>query len=80
MEGRLVIVAKYHRRHEAEFARGFLEDAGIPVVMVADDAGGADLGLSFVRSVPLLVRPEDVDRARTILEDVDLPGETPEKR
>lgn len=70
-----VVIARYGRRHEAEFARGFLEDAGIPAVVAADDAGGADLGLGFARSVPLLVRSEDAERARRVLREVDLPGE-----
>lgn len=76
-EGRPVVIARYHRRYEAEFARGFLEDSGIRAIVAADDAGGADLGLSFLRSVPLLVLPEDAERARQILADVELPGEEP---
>lgn len=74
-DDRAVVVARYGRRYEAEFARGFLEDAGIPAVVAADDAGGADLGLSMARSVPLLVRAEDAERAREVLRDADLPGQ-----
>lgn len=69
MEEDLVPVAGFDRRHEAEFARGFLEDAGIDSVLLADDAGGADMGLSFARRVPLLVRPEDRDEAEEVLRD-----------
>lgn len=69
MEEELVPVATFDRRHEAEFARGFLEDAGIDSVLSADDAGGADMGLSFARQVPLLVRPEDRQEAEEVLRE-----------
>lgn len=69
MEEDLVPVATFDRRHEAEFARGFLEDAGIESVLLADDAGGADMGLSFARQVPLMVRPEDRAEAEAVLRD-----------
>lgn len=69
METESVVVAKFHRRHEADFAKGYLEDAGIPAVLGADDAGGADLGLAFSRQVRLLVRKEDLRRARAVLRD-----------
>lgn len=68
----LAVAATFDRRHEAEFARGYLEDAGIPSVLSADDAGGADLGLGFARRVPVLVREEDLERARAVLREVGL--------
>lgn len=67
MDAELVVVATFNRRHEADFARGFLEDAGIPAVLGTDDAGGADMGLAFSRQVRLLVREEDLRRAREVL-------------
>lgn len=69
MEDDLVPVATFDRRHEAEFARGFLEDAGIDSVLMADDAGGADMGLSFARRVPLLVRPQERGAAEDVLRE-----------
>lgn len=75
-ETKTAVVASFDRRHEAEFAQGFLTDAGIQSVVLADDAGGADLGLAFTRRVPLLVRAEDEDRARQVLTDAGvLPDE-----
>lgn len=38
---RTVVVATFHHRHEAEMARGYLEDAGIRAAVSADDGGGA---------------------------------------
>lgn len=62
-------VARFNRRHEAETAQGYLADAGIESMISADDAGGADLGLSLTRLAKLLVRFEDEERARQVLID-----------
>lgn len=69
MEDDLVPVATFDRRHQADFARGFLEDAEIDSVLSADDAGGADMGLSFARQVRLLVRPGDREEAEQVLRE-----------
>lgn len=66
-----VAVAQYAYRHEAEFAAGFLADAGIPYRLQIDDAGG-DLGLTLGRSATVWVRAVDLERARDVL---DLEGE-----
>lgn len=62
-----VPVAEYRYRHEAEFAAGFLSDAGIPYRLQIDDAGGADLGLSLLRPAVLWVREVDVQEARELI-------------
>ena len=62
-----VRLAEYQYRHEAEFAAGFLEDAGIPYRLQLDDAGGADLGLSMLRPAVLWVRTVDAEVARDVL-------------
>jgi hypothetical protein len=64
-----VVIATFDRRYEAETAQGFLTDAGIDSALSADDAGGADLGLSFTRTAKLLVLAGDEARAREVLED-----------
>lgn len=68
-----VAVGQYAYRHEAEFAAGFLEDAGIPYRLQIDDAGG-DLGLALGGRAVLWVRAADVERARDVL-DTDVEGE-----
>jgi len=60
-------VARFNRRYEAEMAQGYLNDAGIESMITADDAGGADLGLSLTRTARLLVRTEDEARALDVL-------------
>ncbi len=61
------VVARFHYRHEAELARGYLEGAGIPTALLIDDAGGMDVGLAFVNPARLVVRVEDEQRARGVL-------------
>ena len=65
-----VEVGRWRWRHEAEIARGLLEDAGIPSAVMADDIGGAYAGIAPAR---LLVAPEDAARARQLLEEAELP-------
>ncbi len=63
-----VRIAEYLYRHEAEFAAGFLRDAGIPFRLQIDDAGGADAGVTIARPAVIWVRAEDEDEARVILD------------
>jgi|GEM_PF-651799 len=65
----LVEVARFHYRHEAEIARGFLEHAGIPSLLNIDDAGGAEVGLSFGIPARLRVRREHLAEAIEVLTD-----------
>jgi hypothetical protein len=66
------VVATYVYRHEAEFARETLRAAGIESVLSGDDAGGAYGPLTFARGIRLLVRSDEVDRAREILSEEGL--------
>ena len=70
-----VVVATFHHRHEAEMARGYLRQAGIPSVVSADDGGGAfGAPLTFSPSsfATVRVRTSDADEARDVLADVGL--------
>jgi hypothetical protein len=67
-----VPVAEFLYRHEAEFAAGFLRDAGIPFRLQIDDAGGADAGVTIARPAVLWVRAVDAERARELLSEDDL--------
>lgn len=70
-------IAEYLYRHEAEFAAGFLRDAGIPFRLQIDDAGGADAGVTIARPARIWVRAEDEEDARSLL---GLDGSGPEVR
>ena len=73
-----VRVAEYLYRHEAEFAAGFLRDAGIPFRLQIDDAGGADAGVTIGRPAVLWVRADDEEEARGLLGLDDQVGRTEE--
>jgi hypothetical protein len=65
----LVNIETYYNRHEAELAKGFLSVNGINAVVFGDDGGGVQPGLSFSIGVQLLVKEEDVEKAKEILHD-----------
>ena len=70
-----VIVATFQHRHQAEAARGYLENRDIPTVVTVDDLGGAlgtPLTFSLESFATVRVRREDADRAREVLSDAGL--------
>lgn len=69
-----VVIATFQYRHEAEFAAGFLENAGIPFRLQVDDAGGADAGVTVSNPARVWVRADDVEEARELLEVEDTDG------
>jgi hypothetical protein len=73
LTGRLVPVAAYATRSEAEIVQGLLASAGIDSSLSADDAGGA---YPFVLSggAQLLVDEDDVEAASELI--ASGPGES----
>ncbi|HSM08459.1 MAG TPA: DUF2007 domain-containing protein [Gemmatimonadota bacterium] len=65
-------VAEFAHRHEAEYAQGFLEDAGIPSSVFDDDAGGGLLGLEIFRGARLVVPDELAESAQGVLREAGL--------
>lgn len=63
-----VVLARFHYRHEAELAHGYLQDAGIPAGLFIDDAGGMEVGLAFANPARLVVHRDRAAEAREILE------------
>lgn len=63
-----VVVARFHYRHQAELAHGYLQDAGIPAGLFIDDAGGMEVGLAFANPARLVVHRDREEEAREILE------------
>lgn len=63
--------ARFTFRHEAEFAKGYLDDAGIESILVVDDAGG-NLGLALENEAALVVRTDDLARAREVLAEAGM--------
>jgi hypothetical protein len=59
-----VVVAAFAHRYQADLAAGYLKDADIPVVVFAEDGGGAyPLGMGANVVVP----EEEAERAREVL-------------
>jgi hypothetical protein len=63
------VIATFTYRHEAEYAQGFLKDAGIDSLLLTDDAGGLHPGVGFSTSARIAVPAEDVEEAKQVLED-----------
>jgi hypothetical protein len=66
-DGKLVVVAEYSNKIEAELAQGALAAADIESMVSADDAGGVQPGLWVGEGVKVLVRAEDLDEAKKVL-------------
>lgn len=64
-----VVVARFTYRHEAEFAGGFLADAGIPHSVLVDDHGGH---VTLANSARVLVGAPDAERAREVLREAGM--------
>jgi len=62
-----VEVASFRHVHEAELARGYLDDAGIPAAIIGDPAGEIQYGKKFSPGARLLVREEELEEARSVL-------------
>ncbi|MDP2480553.1 MAG: DUF2007 domain-containing protein [Candidatus Palauibacterales bacterium] len=80
MRGCAAVVATFGQRYEAELAGGYLRDGGIPAAIAVDDAGGAYAGITLSPNpARVMVRPEDLRRARRLLVEVGMvearPGE-----
>jgi hypothetical protein len=67
-EDTLVTVASFSSDHEAEIARGILEDSGIQAYVHKDDCGGMLPQLQAIRGVRLKVNAQDRQKALEILE------------
>ena len=65
-----IIIARFSYRAEGELALGFLQDGEIPCALFVDDAGGAEVGLSFANPARLVVPAEFEEDARQLLVDV----------
>ena len=67
-----VVVARFTYRHQAEFARGFLADAGISARVMSDDAGATHPNLSFLTGVAVIVHADAAEAAAAALRDAGL--------
>jgi hypothetical protein len=71
----VVVLRKYSTEVEARLAASVLEANGIPAEVSADTAGGALPSIALIFPVRLLVRADDAELARDLL---DTPAEPPD--
>jgi hypothetical protein len=64
----LVVVRTFNDRFEAEVAQSALQAADIDSMVRSDDAGGLRPHMALLTGVELLVRSEDAQAARQILD------------
>jgi hypothetical protein len=64
-----ITVRTYQVEYEAELARAVLEAHGIDAVVLADNAGGMLPMLQPLFRIRLVVRGEDAEEAREILDE-----------
>lgn len=64
----MIVIKVFSSTTEAEIARGRLESEGIRAIITKDDVGGMYPSLQQTAGVKLMVRKEDEEKARTILE------------
>lgn len=71
----LAVVASYDSEFAAQVARAHLESVGVDANVVSDDAGGAFPSLTPLGSgARVMVRSDDLERAREELQDLDPTG------
>jgi hypothetical protein len=68
MNSRQVVVCTYLNEIDAEIARVALEAAGIACIVVQNDAGGM---LQYANGAQVVVREDELEAARQILEEDD---------
>jgi hypothetical protein len=66
------LLARFNHHWEAEMARGYLEDAGVPSRLVSDNLAGGYTYMGNLSGASLLVATERVDEAYRVLADAGL--------
>jgi hypothetical protein len=70
----LIPIRAFYHKHEAQMAQGLLKDKVIESMISADDCGGYRPHLSLgTGNNRLLVKQEDVEQAKIILQTLDQP-------
>jgi hypothetical protein len=64
----IVTLRVFSTHIEADLARSALEAAGLESMVAADDGGGTRPHMALTGGVRLLVRAEDAERAREVLD------------
>ncbi|HEU0055162.1 MAG TPA: DUF2007 domain-containing protein [Longimicrobium sp.] len=71
MSDDLVVVRTFMEDVSAHIARSALEASGIDSIILRDDAGGMEIGLTFSNQIRLVVRREDAEEALRVLDEIE---------
>lgn len=71
---REIRVGHFDRLWEAELARGYLEDAGVPSRLISDNLAGGSTYVGSVAGASLLVGSDHLEEARRVLTGAGLLG------
>jgi hypothetical protein len=63
-----VVCKTFLKPHEAEMAKGLLDEAGIPSIFLRDDCGRMQPGMTFGAVIKLKVKEEDLEKARKVIQ------------
>ena len=66
-----VTIYTFTDRYEADLAQGLLEANDIEAATSSDDCGSVDPALAFGLGVRLMVKKQDVNKAKEVLVDAD---------
>ena len=66
---KLEVIKVFSSRIEAELARGYLESMEIKTRVVADDADQLYPSLGAIRGIKLITSENNLEKARTLLEN-----------
>lgn len=67
----VVLLKQYPSEMDAIFARTMLESEGIHSAIFKDDAGGMEPQFQLTQGVRLMVRAEDLERAKELIAEID---------
>ncbi len=62
------VIREYEKRYMVDEAKGLLDEAEVPSMITADDAGGSYPQIPFTSGYRILVQEEDEERAEEVLE------------
>ena len=66
-----VAIKAFLHKYEAEMAKGLLDQAKIVSIILSDDCGEARASLSFGQTIKLMVRKEDLEKAKEVLKVIE---------
>lgn len=71
MPDEIVLLKQFTSEMDAIFARTLLESEGIEAAIFKDDAGGMEPQFQLTCGVRLMVRAEDLEKARELINETD---------